>query len=317
MSSKFHHPRRGSLQFKPMKRAKRIYPTLNVVDAIFKDKQILGFAGYKVGMSRILKKKGKGEQVEAVTILECPPLMVYGVRTYGTDGVAQNAIREIYVENLSKDLKRKFSTPKKSNGKLETLLKDIEKIIDLRLLVHTQPKKSGLSKKKPEVFEIPLYGSLDEKIELAKHYFGKELRISDVFSKGDFLDVISVTKGKGTQGPVKRHGVKVLHPKSEKTKRKAGNIGPWHPHYTDWRIPMMGQMGYTRRTEYNKNLLLIENDTEKITPKSGFKNYGLIKSDYVLIKGSVPGATKRLILFRPAIRKITPAKAPEITYILK
>ncbi len=310
------HPRRGSLQFKPMKRAKRIYPSLKSVEADFK-KEILGFAGYKVGMSRILRKEKKKEFVEAVTILECPPLMVYGLRSYKNNGIVSLAAGEVHVENLSKDLKRKFSLPKKRKSDLEKLFKNQDSFDDLRLLIHTQPKKSGMHKKKPEVFEVPLSGSLEKKIEKSKELFGKELRVSDIFKSGEFVDVIAVTKGKGVQGPVKRYGIKLLDHKTEKSRRKPGNMGPWHPHYTDWRIPLAGQMGFTRRTEYNKKILLIDNNPDKINPKGGFKNYGLVKSDYVLIKGSVPGPVKRLILFRPAIRKTIPENAPEITYILK
>ena len=46
-----------------------------------------------------------------------------------------------------------------------------------------------------------------------------------------------------------------------------------------------------------------------MNPKGGFVNYGLVKGDYVLLQGSVPGPRKRLILFRKGIR--APAKGKE------
>ena len=65
----------------------------------------------------------------------------------------------------------------------------------------------------------------------------------------------------------------------------------------------MGQMGYQQRTEFNKRILKIGEDGTEITPAGGFLHYGLLKSPYVLIKGSVPGPVKRLVRIRPAIRQ--------------
>ena len=58
-------------------------------------------------------------------------------------------------------------------------------------------------------------------------------------------------------------------------------------------------------------------DGKNVTPEGGFLNYGIVRNDYVIIKGSVPGPVKRLVRMRPAIRPKAQAKgqAPEITYI--
>lgn len=77
-------------------------------------------------------------------------------------------------------------------------------------------------------------------------------------------------------------------------------------------------MGYHRRTEYNKKILKIgeASEADQINPKGGFIRYGLIKNDHILLKGSVPGPAKRLIILRKAIR--APEKgveAPQVTYI--
>ncbi len=58
-----------------------------------------------------------------------------------------------------------------------------------------------------------------------------------------------------------------------------------------------GQMGYHQRTEYNKHILKIGDKEDNINPKSGFKHYGIIKNNYIILKGSIAGPSKRLIRF--------------------
>ena len=85
-------PRRGSLAFYPRKRAKRIYPRIKT-KVLKEGKDILAFAGYKAGMTRVLVRETITRQGESVvkstvdhmipvTIIECPPLFVIGVRLY-------------------------------------------------------------------------------------------------------------------------------------------------------------------------------------------------------------------------------------------
>ena len=73
---------------------------------------------------------------------------------------------------------------------------------------------------------------------------------------------------------------------------------------------MAGQLGFFKRTEYNKRILKIGEDGKEIVPKSGFVNYGIIKGDYVVLEGSGPGPRKRLIVLKSAIR---PPKIPVLT----
>jgi large subunit ribosomal protein L3 len=56
---------------------------------------------------------------------------------------------------------------------------------------------------------------------------------------------------------------------------------------------------------------------EEITPKGGFLNYGIVRNDYVLLKGSVPGPKKRLVRLSRAIRAPPKLDAPDIVYISK
>jgi large subunit ribosomal protein L3 len=79
---------------------------------------------------------------------------------------------------------------------------------------------------------------------------------------------------------------------------------------------MAGQMGYHQRTEYNKRILKIGNNGEEIVPKGGFLHYGVIKNNYVLVKGTVQGPAKRMVVLRGAIREPEDKFGlPEITYI--
>jgi large subunit ribosomal protein L3 len=75
-------------------------------------------------------------------------------------------------------------------------------------------------------------------------------------------------------------------------------------------------MGSHHRVDFNKRILLLGNDGARVSPTGGFNRYGVVKSDYIVIKGSVQGTPKRLIRMRKAIREITyPKTAPQITYI--
>tara|TARA_B100000886_G_scaffold282042_1_gene206216 strand:- start:221 stop:547 length:327 start_codon:yes stop_codon:yes gene_type:complete len=98
-----------------------------------------------------------------------------------------------------------------------------------------------------------------------------------------------------------------------------GNLGPFSPGYVVSTVPQAGQTGYHQRTEYNKRLLKIGDNPDEINPKGGFLNYGLIRGNYALLHGSLPGPSKRLIRFRKAVRfhgkKTDSVVVPEITMI--
>ena len=74
-------------------------------------------------------------------------------------------------------------------------------------------------------------------------------------------------------------------------------------------------MGFHGRTEYNKRIYQLGSDGT-VTPKGGFKQYGVVKGDYAMLKGSVQGPAKRLIKFRKAARHTSvPSESPKITYV--
>ena len=159
-------------------------------------------------------------------------------------------------------------------------------------------------------------GTIDERKEFAKGLLGKDVTINDFATEGTLIDVVAVTKGKGFQGVTKRWGVKLLSHKNSKHRRGIANLGPKRPGYVRSTVPGSGQMGYHQRTEFNKQLMKIGAEGSEITPKGGFLNYGDVVNTYVLVHGSVPGPTKRLVRLRDATRAPkTVNDVTDITYV--
>ena len=295
-------PRHGSMQFWPRKRAKRAYPRIrNYTNST--DNKIIGFAGYKVGMTHLLIKSTRpysmtpGESIfRPVTIIECPPLKTAAIKFYKRTVYGLKAVSQVLSKNLDKNLKRKMIMPKK-----EIKQKEPENYDDIRLLVYTQPSLTGIGKKKPEVFEIAVGGTKEQQLVYAREKLGKEITATEILKPGKLVDVHAVRKGKGLQGVIKRFGVSLKSHKSEKKKRSIGNLGPWIQ-AAMWRVPQAGQTGYHTRTDYNKLIIKVSDKPDEINPKSGFKHYGIVKNSYVLLKGSIQGSEKRLIRLNNAIR---------------
>jgi large subunit ribosomal protein L3 len=284
--------------------------------------KILGFAGYKVGMAHVvvpdtLKSSPTfGQDIAVpVTILDCPPLLIVGIRAYIETNKGLESFAETWAKNLPKNLQRKVKVNSaKTEEKLSVIEKNIEKISKIRVIVATQPEKAGLRKKTPEIFELEVGGkTAKEKFEFAKQLLGKEVSVKDFVNEGELVDVVAVTKGKGTAGPVKRFGIKIQPRKAHQKLRHVGSLGAEGVRRVLWTVPMAGQLGFQTRTEYNKRVLKILSGKE-INPKSGFMRYGIVRGDAVLLKGSVPGPKKRLVLLRHAIR---PPKAKLVIQEIK
>ncbi len=310
--AKHNKPVAGSRAYWPKKRARRMYPGVSTRSVKSDAAVPLAFAGYKAGMTRLSvldQKKDsvtEGEElVKPVTVLDCPSLKVCAIRIYGreedTDGL--RSIKTIWAEKLSKDLDRRFKVPKKTDPAKG--MKDIDgqigKMADVRLLVHTQPRESGIGKKKPDVFELGLGGDVQKRWEYAKEKLGGEIRASDSFKDGEWVDASAVDKGKGFQGPVKRFGITIRPRKHEKKRRHTGVLGARNvARVLPGKLAMAGQLGFQTRTEFNKRVMRIGSDG--INPKGGWINYGPVKGDYILLSGSVPGPRKRLIMLRKGLR---------------
>jgi len=325
-----HRPRRGSLAFSPRKRAKSEVPRIRSWTEGGDKARIAGFAGYKAGMTHVMmvddrpRSLTEGMEISIpVTVLEVPPMSIAAIRAYEKYNGGLRPAGEAWAENLSPDLVRAITVPKKTRGSsMDELSSIIESIVDVRAVAHTNPRLiTGVPKKKPELMEIPLTGgSISDRLEAAKGLLGQQVPITSTFELGEFLDISGVTKGKGTQGPVRRWGIAIQKRKHARTgkMRHVGNLGPWHPSHISWRVPQLGQMGYHQRTEFNKRLMAIGTDGAEITPEGGFPGYGVVRNQYVLIKGSLPGPIKRLVRMRKAVRPGDyVVKAPELLYVSK
>ncbi len=321
--SNVRKPRAGSMQVWPRKRAARQYPKVRAW-AQTSEKKALGFAGYKVGMTHtiivnnIKTSKTKGDEIFCpCTVLECPPLKVAGVKLYSQTIYGFQTKTQINSKSLDKELvERKLLTKHKKSNEENLSKLSASDFDDLTLIVHTQPKLIHL-KKKPEVFEIGLGGSKEDKLNFAKEKLGKELSVRDVFAEGNQIDTHAVTIGKGFQGPMKRFGITRRRHKSEKSIRNPGSLGGWQAQgHVMYRVAHAGQMGYHVRTEYNKQILKISDKPEEINIQGGFSRYGVVNATYILLRGSIAGPKKRMIRINQAIRpnpKIT-KEAPSIIY---
>ncbi len=313
---KKHHPRRGSLQFWPHARSSKHAPRVrSKVDS--KDKKILGFLGYKVGMTHLLIKETNPNShrknmdiFTPVTVIECPPLKIYSIRYYAQqeDGELR-LVSEIFSKKVDKELSRKVLPSKKEH----TAPQHFDA---LKVTVYTQPKLTGMGKKQPDLIEFSVGGKdLQEKSAFAQSLLEKEIKVSEVFKDVQFVDVHSVTKGKGFSGVVKKFGVKPLQHKAEKARRKVGTLGSWHPNKVLYSVAQSGKWGYHLRTEYNKTTLKIGSNPKEINPAGGFVHYGFVKNDYLLLKGSVAGATKRPIALSEALRVKKKLHSMPVSYI--
>ena len=301
--SKLSRPRYGSLQFYPRKRASKFLPSVNwapILSAVkdSKEKGLLGFIVYKVGMATAIVRDKTDKSMTAnkrisipVTLLEVPSMKIFSIRFYKKN----KPIKDIIV-TLDKELKRKLKIPKLLPSLEAKTPQDYD---DIKVITYSLPKQTSI-KKTPDLIELAI--KAENKLEFIKSLLNKEILLSD-FIKSELVDIRGLTKGKGLQGPVKRFGISLKSHKAEKGRRRPGSLGPWHPAYVTFRVPMAGQLGLFSRVHYNNKLIHAGNIKEKdINPQSGFKHYGKIKSSYLIIRGSVQGPQKRQILITPSFR---------------
>ena len=287
----------------------------------------------------------------ASTALEAPPVKVVAIRLYQSTPYGLRSVGEIWTNKLfdpirsppqplSKEefegqfgqdkislfdlLRRRVTLPNNPdeafNEKyLEKKREKFSKMIDeglideVRVLVSTRPDLTGIGKKIPDLVELGVGGNPSNAFNYLLEKLGSYITVDEVFEQGEFIDIIGVTKGKGFQGVVKRFGVKILPPKTKKEKRAVGSLGPWRPGGVMWTVPRYGQLGFFKRTEYNKQILAIINENyEKFNPKGGWLHYGIIRNPAIVVWGSVQGPAKRMVIARKAIR---PKRSPFVPKI--
>lgn len=317
---KKHAPRRGSLGVRPRKRAARILPRIKAFPSVaLPSVTPLAFLGYKVGCTHafvvdsVPSSPTYGKEIfTAVTFLETPPMLVGGIRLYGNDpSRGKYILGEVWASkdtldrfNVSRLIKN-FDPPtlEEAGDEIRSML---DRAVEVRALLLSVPNNAGgPSQKKPFLLETALSDApVSSKFSFLESRLGTLLRVSEVIKTGMFLDVLGVTKGKGFQGVIKRFGVKELPKwhKHRKGSRKVGARGSTVGALST--TPQAGQTGFHRRTEFNKLVLMVGSAEEarRFNPKGGWKNYGLIESDFVVVKGSVMGAKKRPLLLRYPIR---------------
>lgn len=338
---KFEKPRSGNLGFLPRKRTRhhrgrvRSFPK----DDITQKPHFTAFVGFKAGMTHITRdmhkidsRLHKKEVVEAVTIVECPPVKVVGFVGYIETVKGMRALSTVWCNSLSVELKRRFyknwyNSKKKAFTKYcvkkEESANAESRVLKyctvVRAIIHSQTHMmNNMKGKKAHVMEVQINGgSIADKVNFIKGFYEKDLKVDQVFKQNELLDIIGVTTGKGYTGVTKRFGVKKLPRKSHRGLRKVGCIGSWHPTKISYTIARAGQSGYHHRTETNKKVYRIgqgarygcennastDNDltTKNITPMGGFVNYGIVKDDYLMIKGGCVGPKKRSIILRKSL----------------
>lgn len=185
-----------------------------------------------------------------VTVLQAGPMVVVQKKTVETDGY--NAIvvgfGEINEKNVNKPRKGQF---KKANTSYKRYLRE---------------------------FKVD---------DVEKYNLGDEITV-EIMDGIEFVDVIGTSKGKGTQGVIKRHGFgRGRESHGSKFHRMPGGMGAatW-PGKVFKGHRMMGRMGNERTTVQNLKVVRVD------------KENGII-----LIKGAVPGPKKGLITVRKAIKK--------------
>jgi len=324
---KQHAPRHGSLAYLPRGRASHHNGRIRYWPEVKEGPVLLGFAGYKAGMSYVFMVEDRqrspsfGKEIaNPVTIIEAPPMTVCAVRAYSKDGNVLKTLTEAWAGSLPKDFERIKGVPRepKLEESLKKIEENLEKIVEFRILAATQPRLSGTPKKKPDLMEVKVGGaSVKEQYDYVSKILGKTVQVDEVFKEGQFIDSISVSKGKGWQGVVKRWHVAILQHKSNKRIRGIGTLGAWGPARVLYTVPRAGQMGYHQRTEFNKRILKIGKNGDEVTPKGDFIRYGPVRNTYLILKGSVAGPAKRLIRLRYAARppKVTGASPPQVSYL--
>jgi len=351
---KFEAPRRGSLGFLPRKRCKkhrgrvRKFPR----DDPSKPVHFTAFMGYKAGMTHIVRevkrtgsKLHNKEIVEAVTIIETPPIVVVGIVGYIETPTGLRTLTTVWSHNLAEEFLRrlyknwyrskrkaftKYSkqfTDEKGLGKahMERELARIKRYCTVvRVIAHTQIRKLKLRQKKSHIMEIQVNGgTIAQKVDFAVGQLEKKVSVDTVFEQNEMIDTIAVTKGKGFEGVTTRWGTTRLPRKTHKGLRKVACIGAWHPSNVAFSVPRAGQNGYHHRTEVNKKIYRIgkagtpnattEFDLTKksITPMGGFPHYGYVHEDFIMIKGACPGVKKRVITLRKTLLAQTKRSALE------
>ena len=302
-------------------------PRLRSSPSYIKEPSLSSIIAFKVGMTHAMVTDdtgaaSKGAEVSRpCTILEIPSMEVYGMRLYSKDTNTHYRVSTLEVISSNSAKKLHMKAVKNDESKISQTKAKLGEFTDVVALVAAFPKGMGAEQHHPSRFEAHVGGkTIEEKFDFVAGMLGKELKASDVFKSGEFVDVTSISKGKGWQGPVKRFGIAVQYHKATGKTRHVGSLGPFGVPKVLYTIPQAGQLGFNYRTEHNKRILKIGSRGDaSITPPEGFQNYGKVRNDYLMLNGSVPGPAKRLVRVRKSItnRNARGIKESKVSYIAK
>jgi large subunit ribosomal protein L3 len=121
--------------------------------------------------------------------------------------------------------------------------------------------------------------------DVSAYEVGQEVKV-DIFANGDIVDVTGISKGKGFQGSIKRHG-QSRGPMSHGSRyhRRPGSMGPVAPNRVFKQKALPGRMGGEKVTV--QNLQIVKVDAER---------------NLLLVKGNVPGSKKSYVTIRSAVK---------------
>jgi len=216
----------------------------------------------KLGMTQIFNEDGS---LVPVTVLEAGPNVITQIKTLENDGY--EAVQVGFVENKEKVVK-KDAQGKKNVAHRHATNKAEKGHFD----------KAGVSAKK-FVKEFRFENAAD-------YNLADEIKV-DIFEAGDKIDATAISKGKGFQGAIKRHGQSrgpMTH--GSKFHRHAGSNGAASdPSKVFKGKKMPGHMGAVRVTV--QNLEIVRVDAE---------------NNLVLVKGAIPGPRKSTVIIKESVK---------------
>ena len=137
-------------------------------------------------------------------------------------------------------------------------------------------------------------------VDINNYSLGQEIKV-DTFAEGEVVDVTGVTKGKGFQGVIKRHG-QSRGPMGHGSHyhRKPGSMGTMRPMRVFKGKKLPGHMGQLTVTIQNLEVVAVD-----------------LENNVILIKGNVPGAKNSLVIIESAVKNPDKVNAREelISYV--
>ena len=187
-------------------------------------------------------------EVVPVTVVEAGPVVVTQVKTIENEGY--NAVQVGFVDAKEKSLNK----PQKGHlAAANTLKKHLKEF----------------------------------RVESVDAYtVGQEIK-ADVFAAGEMIDVTGISKGKGFQGPIKRHG-QSRGPESHGSRyhRRPGSMGACsYPGRVFKNKKLAGHMGSVKVTVQNLEVVRVDAD-----------------KNFILVKGAIPGAKGSVVTIKEAVK---------------